>query len=222
MSPDPARVNKPIDPVVPDEQEPPVQPGAFVPTEDDDEKETEKARALHGIAEEAYTQQKEQYDDGSSPAWIQHEKDVTECGYAMIQNKKDWGKYHAFKKRLQRERRVNEILAVWRYGKYTPSLCSAGGPNLFGQDVREKHFPDSIIEVGKNGWKKKRMCITEVTEAYGMLQYENCRSRWEAIFKHQARHRGTVPVYNKKIPATHAFKAKWSDDGQGSFYCMGP
>ena len=64
------------------------------------------------------------------------------------------------------------------------------------------------------------MCITEATEAYGLLQYENCRSRWEAIFKHQAEHPGTVPpTYNKKITKTHAFKAKWSDDVQGS--CSG-
>ena len=80
--------------------------------------------------------------------------------------------------------------------------------------------PLSIIEVGKKGCRERRMCITEATEAYGLRQYENCRSSSEAILKHQAEHPETVPpTYNKKIPKTHAFKAKWSDDVQGN--CSG-
>jgi hypothetical protein len=210
---EPARINKPINPVAPDEPEPPVQPGAFVPDDDD----AADAEELHELAVEAYEQQKEQYDAGTSPACIKYEKDVLAYGFAMMTNKEDWKKYHAYKKLIK-------VVSVWRYGNYTPSLSCAGGTNLFGPDVRHKHFPDSFIEVGKKGSKKNRMenrmenrmCITEVTEAYGLLQYENCRSRWEAIFKHQAEHRGTVPAYNKKNPETHAFKAKWSDDNQGS------
>jgi hypothetical protein len=218
----PLRVIKPINPVSPLLPEPTVRPVAFVASEDDCEEEIESARALHDLAVEAYEQQQEQYDNKSSPAWEKYDAAVREFGYEMMVNRADWGKYHAFKRQKQEERRVNEIVCVWRYGTYTPSLCSAGGPNLFGHDVRKNHFPDSYIEVGEEGSKKKRMCITDVTEAYGMLQYENCRKRWEAIFKHQAKHSGPVPAHNKKNPGTHAFKAKWSDDGQGSGSGWGP
>ncbi len=48
------------------------------------------------------------------------------------------------------------IVSPWRYGTYTPSLCSAGG-YLFGKSNRKKHFPDSIIEVGKKGGQDLRV-----------------------------------------------------------------
>lgn len=63
--------------------------------------------------------------------------------------------------------------------------------------------------------ERERVCITPATEAYGLIQYENCRSRWEACFKHQADHPGTQALkYTKNDPATQHLKAKWSGEVQ--------
>jgi hypothetical protein len=209
----PDRVKKPssVNPFIPDKPAPPVEPWGFDGDDDD-----EIAKDTHELAVEAYPEQKLMYDKKTSHDWRQYEITVTAFGHAVIAHEEDWEAYNTYKK-LHEERRVKEIVTVWRYDTYTPTLCSAGGPDLFGPAIREEHYPDSIIEAGKMGDKKKRMCITKETDAYGLLQYENCRSRWEAIFEHEAQFPGVpVPHYNVNQPTTHAFRAKWSDDGQGS------
>ena len=104
------------------------------------------------------------------------------------------------------------IIANWLYNSYTPSLCMKGDQN-FGEDIHFDNFPDSMVKTGKKG---EKMCITPSTEAYGLLQYENCQARWEASLHHQAAHPGATALkYVKSDSATHHLKAKWSDDGQG-------
>jgi hypothetical protein len=213
----PERVKKPGSdaPLIPAKPEPPVEPGAFVSSDDDDPAEVENERNLHDLAAEAYPQAKELYDNKTSHEWRQYETSMATLGHAVVENEDNWKAYNAYKN-LQEERRVKMIVSPWRYGTYTPTLCSAGD-NLFRKDIRENHFPDSIIEVGKRGFTKPLMCITEETEAYGLLQYENCRDRWEATFNHLDQFPDApVPQYNHNDPSTNAFKAKWSDDGQGS------
>ena len=213
---EPDRVEKPgVAPVRPLKPEPPVHPGTFVVDEDDDE-DNENEKGLHDLAVEAHPQLMVMYDTKTSHEWVQYKTDVTAFGHAVIANLEEWEDYNAYK-RLHELRRVKEIVSVWRYDDYTPTLVTAVNPNLFGPDVREKHYPDSVIEVGKKGCKKNRMCITEESEAFGLLQYENCRDRWQAIFEYEAEHPNTqAPTYNPTKPETNPFKAKWSDDCQGS------
>ena len=137
-------------------------------------------------------------------------------GHKLIANNEKAREYDAYKNH-QEERRVNAIVSPWRYGTYTPSLSSAGC-DLFGKANRAELFPNAIVSFSKKGEEEKiLMCIPEETEAYGLLQYENCRDRWQAIFEHEAKLPGVpVPKYNPMKPETDGFKAKWSDDGQGS------
>ena len=68
---------------------------------------------------------------------------------------------------------------------------------------------------------KDKAILTTATEAFSLLQYENSRARWIAIFEWKAKpeNKGKkVPNYNSKKPETAKFKGKWSDyaHGQGS------
>ena len=77
----------------------------------------------------AYSQQKDLYDAKTSHDWVQYEETVAAFGHVVIANEDKWKAYETYKK-LHEERRVKEIVSVWRYDTYTPTLCSAGGQNL--------------------------------------------------------------------------------------------
>ena len=227
---EPAKVKKPVDPTPMEPSKPappaaPVEPGDFDPSEYYDDK-VQSAREYHLLVEQAYSQQKEMHDkkisydwlthaNETSPEWVQYFADAQDMRQKLIANNEKARAYDAYKNH-QEERRVNAIVAPWRYGTYTPALSSAGC-DLFGKAKRAKHFPDAIVSFSKNGEEEKfLMCIPEETEAFGLLQYENCRDRWQAIFEYEAKHKTKAPTYNPTKPGTNAFKAKWSDDCQGS------
>ena len=101
---------------------------------------------------------------------------------------------------------------LWYYDRYLPK--AVGDDSLLNIRVRGyKH----ILE--NNG--KKKVILTSATEAYALIQYQNSRDRWIAVFQWKKDSNKTgikPPMYNSNKDETKAFKCKWSDyaHGQGS------
>ena len=211
--PDPVPEPPADDPEPPEqpEPEPPLKLEDFFPSEEGlGLTENWKEKEHHDLAVEAYDQQLERYGTEMS----QYDDKMKAFGYAVKRHWEHWREFNKYEAD-HREYIEKRVIANWRYGSYTPSLCM-GGDQFFGPAIRYEKLPDSMVMTGKNEMEKERVCITPSTEAYGLLQYENCRSRWEAIFKHQENHPGAPALkYVKNDPATQHLKAKWSDEVQG-------
>ena len=108
------------------------------------------------------------------------------------------------------------LILTWYLDEYVPM---AVGVDWWGPETRPyKLMVDTTDVEGK-----EKVLVTVTSEAFGLLQYENCRSRWINIFKWRKKNKGKKgrksPQYNRNKPETAPFKAKWSDYKAGQ--CSG-
>ena len=101
----------------------------------------------------------------------------------------------------------------WYVEEYLPM---AAGVQWFGPTIRPYFLPSDLIDMPSG---EKKVCVTITSEAYGLLVYENCRDKWLEIFKWRdlqpKSKKNKPPTYTPSDPATHKFKAKWSDSNIG-------
>ena len=100
-------------------------------------------------------------------------------------------------------------------------------PNIVDYD----NYPDTV----RYQWRitskrpiegKQRVRVTITREAFGLIVFENLRTRWINNFIFDDENKGKLingkkpkcPKYNKNKPETHKYKSEWSDfkEGQNS------
>ena len=101
---------------------------------------------------------------------------------------------------------------LWYYDRYLPKAIG----------------DDSVLNIKTRGYKhileknsQNKVIVTSATEAYALIQYQNSRSRWIAVFlwkKDTTKNGIKPPMYNSNKDETKEFKCLWSDyaHGQGS------
>ncbi len=109
----------------------------------------------------------------------------------------------------RKEWEFKKELLVWWCDKY---LVASGGELTYGQSVRYyKHLADTVEVKGK-----KMVLVETTTEAYGMLVYDNCHDKWEAIFAELVKDAAfKIPKYSKNDPSTHKYNVTKHTDPRG-------
>jgi len=71
---------------------------------------------------------------------------------------------------------AQKAIFLWYYDRYLPIVA---GLEYFGDKFRKYHLLTDEIDV--HGVKK--VAVTVTSEAYGMLVYDNCKAKWEEMYK---------------------------------------
>lgn len=136
---------------------------------------------------------------------------------ALAQHNKDKKAYEAalrqYKGRCQ--------FLLWYVDSWLPMVANCF-LDMWGPMVRPYYYPSSKVKLPN--MTQERVLVTQAGEAFGLLQYQNSRTRWLAVFEWKKNNPATkgkkpqVPTYNKNNPDTKDFMSKWSDfaHGQGS------
>ena len=105
--------------------------------------------------------------------------------------------------------RKKQILEWWLCS-YVPN---AVGTDWWGDKIRPYYLMTDKFDVEG----KQKVIVTVTSIAYALVNYENNVDKWTNIFKCKDKHgvKAKAPTYNKNVPETHQFKAKWSDANQG-------
>lgn len=106
-------------------------------------------------------------------------------------------------------------ILTWYVDQYVPM---AVGVDWWGPEIRPFKLMTDTTELEG----KQKVLVTVTSEAFGLLQYENSRSRWINVFKWKKKNgkKGKkAPQYNRKKPETEIYKAMWSDFKSGQ--CSG-
>ena len=107
-----------------------------------------------------------------------------------------------------------EVL-TWHLNVWLPMVV---GVDWWGPHIRANKLLTDTTEVEG----RQKVLVTKSSEAFGLLQYKNSRSRWIEVFKWKQANPGKgkqAPQCHKKDPSTHKFKSKWSDAKEGQ--CSG-
>jgi hypothetical protein len=107
-------------------------------------------------------------------------------------------------------------ILTWYVDQFVPM---AVGVDWWGPELRPYKLMTDTTELEG----KQKVLVTVTSEAFGLLQYENSRSRWINVFKWKRKNGNKkgkkVPQYNRKKPDTFVYMAKWSDYKAGQ--CSG-
>ena len=209
---EPVMVPEPTPPEQPSSEEPekPVLPDQPVREEGMSEYDWQKLDDEFQLAEVSMEQQTDIYERDMKA----HQKILVKHGRAMAQYTHNRAKREEYL-RLKKEYGTKKIVCGWLYDNFFVACC-VGGEKHFGLLVRPYNYPDAKVMVKG----EERVCITRASQAFGLVMYQNCRLRWESIFKFKkipANKKVSVPAYNKDKPDTFMYKAKWSvGQGKGS------
>ena len=123
------------------------------------------------------------------------------------------------KKKYEEDKKAYDLycyrkeLKAWYVDCY---LAAAAGVEFWGPTVRPYKLPTDTYE-DNNGDQK--VFVTKASEAFGLLQFENSRKRWLAVFVWKKANPGKgkkPPVWSKKKNLeTLICKCKWSDCSHG-------
>ena len=109
-----------------------------------------------------------------------------------------------------------EELLFWYTDEFLPH---AAGHEHFGPTIRQYQMAVAKKTLADNT-QDPHPNVTIPSEAFGLTMHENCREKWEAIFKWRDTNgwgKGTkLPKYEKDDPTHHALHTnKWSDSKKG-------
>jgi hypothetical protein len=106
----------------------------------------------------------------------------------------------------------SDALLTWYCDVYIPA---AAGALHFGEKTRCYKTLVDVGPIGPNN--EEKVLVPIMSEAFGLLCFENCREKWIATFEFKKAYgeKAKIPT-GKKNPESARFKAKYSDscDGQ--------
>lgn len=89
----------------------------------------------------------------------------------------------------------------------------AAGHDNFGPSIR--NYKMAVDKRSVDG--KDKVCVTIPSEAFGLLVFANCRTKWVAIFKFkQESPTADIPLFDEEDSNTHVYHTTlWSDSKSG-------
>ena len=101
-----------------------------------------------------------------------------------------------------------EIL-TWFLDKFMPLVV---GLEYWNQDLRKKHLLTDKVFLPGDKSKEEKTLVTSSSEAFAVLTFRNCRSKWLNVHAWKKQHGESVepPAYDAENPDTHKYYAIWS------------
>ena len=101
------------------------------------------------------------------------------------------------------ENKVNKAAFLWYFDRFLPI---AAGKHYWGEEIRYYHLPTDMGNIRG----KQKVLVTVTSEAFGLLNLENCQEKWVKMYEYKREHGqdANIPV---KGDAAKPFKGKWTD-----------
>lgn len=107
------------------------------------------------------------------------------------------------------EAEEERTLLIWYLDRWLPEVV---GHEAWDYSHRTTHVITDLDKVEGDASGAKKVLVPITGEAFGLLVFSNCRTRWIATFEHKRDQPGKkVPVWKKKTPDDNVqFRNKWS------------